>query len=79
MGVMEGSSWALLWGSFLFQHFGRLAFPPGKELQPWPRGGRRGVWSAEKGLVKLGFRPAGVNKAQPCSSLLSPLWEELGA
>lgn len=78
VGVMEGSSWALLWGSFLFQHFGRLPFLV-KSSSPWPRRGHRGVWSTEEGLVKLGFQPAGVNKVQPCYSLLSPFWVELGA
>ena len=75
MGITEGCSWALVWGAILEDWL----FPLVKSSSPWPRRGPRGAWGAEEGLVKLGVRLAGVNKAQPCVSLLSPLWVGLGA
>ena len=44
----EGGIWAPLWGSFTFQHFGRLASLLGKSPSPWRRRGPAGVWVGEE-------------------------------
>lgn len=64
MGVTEGSPWALLQGGFPFQYFERLAFPPGKELQPLAQERPQGCLGCCRGPRGAGDPGAGVNKPQ---------------